>query len=170
MSLSLYDVSAPVFGRMLGNLSGFLAKGQAHAEARGFDSKVLVDARLAPDMLPLVKQVQIACDFAKGCTARLTGMEIPKREDNETTLAELQARIAWTLDFIGGVKPEQFNGAEARTIVHQLRTRTVTLPAPTYLLAFSMPNFYFHVTTAYAILRHNGVGLGKADYIGLTAP
>lgn len=166
MSVSMYDVSVAVFTRMLGNLSAFLDKAAAHAESKNFDSKVLVDARLAPDMLPLTRQVQIACDFAKGCTARLADMEVPNKEDNETTLAELKARIAWTLEFIGSVKPERFAGAESRTIVHAMRTRTVTLPGLAYLTQFSMPNFYFHVTTTYAILRHNGVNLGKTDFIG----
>lgn len=166
MSVSMYDVSVAVFRRTLTNLSAILDKAQAHADARKFDSKVLVDARLAPDMFPLSRQIQIACDFAKGCSARLAGVEVPKREDSETTLADLKARIAWTLDFVSGMKPQQYAGAEERTIVHPLRTMTVTLPGLPYVTKFSMPNFFFHVSMTYAILRHNGVDLGKMDFIG----
>ncbi len=166
MSNFMYDSSVVVFSQMLNNLSGFLDKGQAYAEAKKFDSAVLVQSRLAPDMLPLAKQVQIASDFAKGCCSRLTGREVPKREDNEATIAELKARVAWTLDYIGSMAPEQFAGSDERPIVHQLRDRTITLPGLAYLTRFSMPNFYFHVTTAYGILRHNGVGLGKDDFTG----
>jgi Uncharacterized protein conserved in bacteria len=125
-----------------------------------------VSARLAPDMLPLVKQIQIACDFAKGGSARLAGVELPKREDNETTLDQLKARIAWTRDFIGSIPRDKFNGAEDRSIVHEMRTLTIKLPGLAYLNQFSMPNFYFHVTTTYGILRHNGVPLGKLDFVG----
>lgn len=117
-------------------------------------------------MWPLLRQVQTACDFAKGCSARLAGMEVPKREDNETTLEQLQARIAWTRDFIGSIPKDKFNGAAERPIVHEMRTLTIKLPGLQYLEFFSLPNFYFHVTSAYAILRHNGVSLGKNDFVG----
>jgi len=166
MAISMYDISVTIFSRMLGQLSGFLDKAAAFAEEKKFDSAVFVNSRLAPDMLPLVKQVQIACDFAKGCSARLAGMEVPKREDNETTLDQLKARIAWTRDFIGSIPRDKFNGAEDRQIVHEMRTLTIKLPGLQYLEGFSKPNFYFHVTTTYAILRHNGVGLGKTDFVG----
>jgi len=166
MAISMHDLSATVYSRMLANLSGMLDKAAAFAEEKKFDSQVLVSARLAPDMLPLVKQIQIACDFAKGGSARLAGVELPKREDNETTLDQLKARIAWTRDFIGSIPRDKFNGAEDRSIVHEMRTLTIKLPGLAYLNQFSMPNFYFHVTTTYGILRHNGVPLGKLDFVG----
>lgn len=166
MSVFMHDISVVVFTRMLTNLSTFLDKAAEHAASKQFDSKVLVDARLAPDMLPLARQVQIACDFAKGCSARLAEMEVPKKEDTETSLDELKARIAWTLDFIRSVPAAKLAGSENRTIVHELRTRTVTLPGLVYATQFSLPNFFFHVTTTYAILRHNGVTLGKLDFMG----
>ena len=166
MASSLFDSSVAVFTRMLTNLSGCLDKAAAYAAERKFDSAVLVTSRLAPDMLALSSQVQLACDFAKGCSARLAGMEVPKREDKETTLDELKARIAWTLDFIGSIPRDKFNGADERIIEHNLRTVTIKLPGLAYLEGFSKPNFYFHVTTTYAILRHNGVPLGKMDFVG----
>lgn len=166
MSVPVYDVSVAVFTRMLKSLAGLLDKAALHAEAKKLDPRVLVEARLFPDMFPLARQVQIACDFAKGCTARLAGLEPPKFDDSEQTLDELQARVAKTLDFIASVRPQQLEGSESRTIVHPLRTITVTLPGLKYLTGFAMPNFYFHLTTAYAILRHNGVELGKKDFVG----
>jgi hypothetical protein len=166
MAISMHDFSVATFTRMLKNLSGFLDKAAAHAAAKKFDSKILVNARLAPDMLPLSGQIRIACDFAKGCSARLAGMEVPKREDNETTLEELKARVAWTLDFIASIGPQKLAGSDDRTIVQELRNHTLKLPGLQYLSGFVLPNFFFHVTTAYAILRHNGVELGKQDFIG----
>ena len=166
MAISMHDLSVPIFTRLLANLSGQLDKAAAYAAEKKFDSAVLVNARLAPDMFPLSRQVQIACDFAKGCSARLAGVEVPKREDNETTLDQLKARIAWTRDFIGSIPKDKFNGAEDRPIVHEMRTMTIKLPGLAYLEHFSMPNFYFHVMATYAILRHNGVALGKADFVG----
>jgi hypothetical protein len=166
MAISMHDLSVTVYSRMLANLSGMLDKSAVFAAEKKFDSQVLVNARLAPDMLPLSKQVQIACDFAKGGSARLSGVELPKREDNETTLEQLKARIAWTRDFIGSLPREKFNGAEDRTIVHEMRALTIKMPGLAYLNQFSMPNFYFHVTTTYDILRHNGVPLGKTDFVG----
>ncbi len=166
MAISMYDLSVKRFAHMLTNLSGFIDKAEAHAEAKKFDGKVLVEARLAPDMLPFAVQVRIACDFAKGCSARLAGVEPPKHEDNETTLAELKARIAKCLDFVRSIKPEQVSGSESRDITHALRTFTLNMKGLPYLTSFALPNFYFHVTAAYVILRHNGVDLGKKDYMG----
>ncbi|MCY1269191.1 hypothetical protein D9M68_203690 [compost metagenome] len=166
MSLSVYETSVPVFIRMLGNLSAILAKAAAHAKAKSIDPAVLVNARLAPDMLPLARQVQIASDSAKGCAARLAGIDIPVYPDDETTFDELQARIARTIRFLEGIKAEQLDGSETRTIQLKLRNREVTFSGRDFLLGFATPNFYFHVTTAYDILRHNGVEIGKMDYLG----
>ncbi len=166
MPISMSQASAPRFAQMLRNLSAILAKAQAHCEAKKIDPQVLAAARLFPDMFPLSRQVQIACDSAKGAVARLAGVEVPKHEDTEKTLDELQARIAKTLDFIGGVKPAQIDGSEEREIVLKLRGRDVSFSGVQYLLGFAWPNFYFHATTAYDILRHNGVELGKADFLG----
>ena len=166
MAISMYDISVKTFIRLLTNLGGLIDKGAAYAEARKFDGKVLVEARLAPDMLPFATQVRIACDFAKGCTARLAGIEPPKHEDNETTLAELKARTGKALDFIRSVKPEQIAGSEDRDITHVLRTMTINMKGLPYVTTFVLPNVYFHVTTAYNILRHNGVEIGKRDFVG----
>ena len=166
MTPSLYRTSVPVFARAFGNLSAILDKAAAHAEARKIDPSVLINARLAPDMFPLSRQVQSASDAAKGCAARLAGIEIPRFEDTETTFPELQARVAKTVAFLQGVKPAQIDGGEDRTITLKLRTREVSFAAPDYLLNFALPNFFFHVTTAYGILRHNGVEIGKTDFLG----
>jgi hypothetical protein len=166
MPISMSQASAPRFVQMLRNLSAILAKAQTHCEARKIDPLVLTASRLYPDMFPLSRQVQIACDSAKGAVARLAGLEIPKHEDNEKTFDELQARIARTLEFIGSVKPAQIDGSEEREIVLKLRGRDVSFKGAQYLLGFALPNFYFHVTTAYDILRHNGVELGKSDFLG----
>ena len=166
MTVSMYDISVPVFSRTLQSLSGILDKAIAYAEAKKFDGKVLVESRLFPDMFPLSRQVQIACDFAKGCSARLAGIEPPKYEDNEATLEELKARVKKTLDFIGTIKPQQLQGSETRTITHEMRVQTLKMPGLQYLTGFALPNFYFHATTAYALLRHNGLELGKRDFIG----
>lgn len=151
---------------MLTNLAAILDKAAAHAEAKKIDPTVLVNSRLYPDMLPLVKQVQIASDHAKGAAARLAGLESPKFEDNEATFPELGARIQKTISYLNTLKPEQIDGSEERTITLPLRTRTLTFQGMPYLLNFALPNFYFHVTTAYDIFRHNGVELGKKDFIG----
>ncbi|HZF24975.1 MAG TPA: DUF1993 domain-containing protein [Steroidobacteraceae bacterium] len=166
MAVSMYDLSVASFSRTLQSLSGILDKAIAHAAAKKFDGKVLAEARLFPDMFPLSRQVQVACDFAKGCSARLAGVEVPKYEDNETTLEELKARVAKTLDFIATLKPQQLQGSEERTITHEMRVMTLKMPGLQYLTAFALPNFYFHATTAYALLRHNGLELGKRDFIG----
>lgn len=166
MTISMYQASVPAFIRMLSNLSAILEKAAAHAEARKIDPAVLVNSRLYPDMFPLARQVQIATDQAKGCGARLAGLEPPKFEDNEATFPELIARIEKTLAFLRTLKPEQIDGSEEKTITLQLRNNTMTFKGMPYLLDFVLPNCYFHVTTAYDILRHCGVEIGKQDYIG----
>jgi len=165
MALSIYDVSIPVLVRGLTNLSAIIDKAAAHAEAKKFDPAVLAQARLFPDMYPLTRQVQITCDTAKGA-ARLAGIEIPKHEDTETTLAELKQRIAKTLDFIQSVKASQLEGAESRSIEIKTPNRTLSFTGLSYLNNFVLPNFYFHESISYAILRHNGVEVGKGDYLG----
>jgi uncharacterized protein len=166
MSLDMYQASIPVFVRMLGNLSAILDKGAAFAEAKKIDPTVLITARLAPDMYPLSRQVQIATDMVKGCAARLAGLEVPSYEDNETTFTELQARIVKTVEFLKSVKAEQVIGSEGKTVMLKLRGKEVDFQGQPYLLHFVLPNLYFHITTTYAILRHNGVDLGKMDFIG----
>jgi hypothetical protein len=166
MTISMYQASAPRFANMLKNLSTLLDKGQAYAEARKVDPLVMTSARLYPDMFPLSRQVQIACDTARGAVARLAGVEMPKHEDSEQSFAELKARIAKTIDFLASFRPEQIDGSEERDIVLKLGGREVKFKGMQYLLGYAQPNFYFHVTTAYDILRHNGVELAKRDYIG----
>ena len=162
----MYQASAPRFVNTLGNLAAILDKAQAHCDARKIDPLVLTGYRLFPDMFPLSRQVQIACDTAKGAVARLAGAEIPKHEDSERTFAELKARIAKTIDFVQSVKRERVDGAEDKEIVLQMRSGERRFTGLQYLLGHALPNFYFHVTTAYNILRHNGVELGKGDFIG----
>jgi hypothetical protein len=162
----MYSMSVPVFVKMLGNLSAVLDKAVAHAEARKIDPSVLVNARLFPDMFPLTSQVRIASDHAKGAAARLSGSEPPKFEDNETNFAELKARIARTIDYVKSVDPAGFRGSDERVIELKLRGGLHRFNGAHYLAHVALPNFYFHVTTAYDILRHNGVEIGKADYIG----
>jgi hypothetical protein len=166
MSLSMYQASVPVFVRMFENLSKILDLAVQYAEEKKIDPTVMINARLAPDMYPLSRQVQIATDMAKGCAARLAGLEVPVYEDNETTFPELQERIAKTLAFIQSVSADQIDGSEERHITLKLRSREVSFTGQPYLLHFVLPNFYFHVTTAYAILRHNGLAIGKMDFIG----
>ena len=166
MNISMYQASAPRFVNILKNLSAILDKAQAYADARKIDPTVLTSSRLYPDMFTLARQVQTACDTAKGAVARLAGIEIPKYEDTEQTLADLKARIAKTIDFIGTVKAAQIEGSEDKSIVLKIRGQDVNYTGMQYLLGFAHPNFYFHVTTAYDILRHNGVEIGKRDYIG----
>lgn len=166
MSLSMYQASIPIFIHMLGNLTNILEKGAAHATAKNFDATVLVNSRLAPDMFALARQVQIATDMVKGCAARLAGIEPPKYEDNETNFDELIARITKTISFLQTVKPEQIDGTEGKAIELALRTRTLNFDGKTYLQHFVIPNMYFHITTTYNLLRHNGVELGKQDFIG----
>ena len=166
MSISVYDVSIPIFTLSLTNLSAILDKAASHEEAKKVDPKVIPQARLIVDMLPLSAQIQIACDTAKGAAARLAGVEVPKHEDTEATLAELKSRVAKTLDFIKTIKPEQLQGAETREIVLQFPQTMLKFTGINYLTNFVLPNFFFHVTTAYALLRKNGVDLGKRDFLG----
>lgn len=166
MNISMHAMSVSVFVRMLENLSKLLDKGAQHAEAKKFATSVLVNARLAPDMLPLVKQVQLAGDFAKNSTARLCGKEPPRFEDNETTLDELKARIARTLDYLAGISPAEMEHAEERDIKIPVQEGTLEMKGLPFLQAWALPHFFFHVATTYAILRHNGVDLGKRDFLG----
>jgi hypothetical protein len=166
MQASMYAFSVPVFVKTLGNLSAILGKGAAYAEQKKFDPAVLLAMRLAPDMFPLTMQVRIACDFAKGAAARLAGEEPPKWEDSETTIGELQARIARTIEFVQGFDPARFDGAETRKVTLTIRGEPVEYAGLAYLAHVVLPNFFFHVTTAYDILRHAGVDLGKRDFIG----
>ena len=166
MPLSMYQASVPVFLRGLENLTAILAKGAAHAEAKKIDPSVFINARLAPDMLPLSRQVQIASDSAKGCTARLAGAEVPSWADTETTFPELQARIEKTVAFVKGFTAQQIDGSEERTCILKVRGDELKFRGQDYLFKLSIPNFFFHITTAYDILRHNGVELGKFDYLG----
>ena len=166
MTISMYQASAPRFANTLKNLSAILDKAQAHVEAKKIDPAVLLASRLYPDMFALVRQVQIASDSAKGAVARLAGVDVPKYEDTEQTLPELKARIARTIDFVSSFKPAQIDGSEEKNIHLKLGPLEVDWKGMQYLLGFALPNFYFHVVTAYDILRHNGVEIGKRDYIG----
>ena len=166
MSLSMYQASVPVFIRQLGNLSTILGLAAADAETRKIDPSVLLNARLAPDMFPLSRQVQIACDGAKAGTALLAGIAAPSQADDETSFAELQARIAETQTFLQGVSAAQIDGSEERTVILKRRDKETHFQGQVFLLDHVLPNFYFHVTTAYAILRHNGVAIGKRDFLG----
>ena len=167
MSLTLHAVAEPLLTQSLNALSGVLAKAAGHAEAKKIDPAVLLQARLYPDMLPLVRQVQIASDFAKGSVARLAGVELPAWADDETTFDQLQARITRTLDFIASVDAAKFDGAETREIVLRPGTdKEKRFDGQAYLVKYAIPQFLFHVTTAYAILRHNGVEIGKRDFMG----
>ncbi|NUO74277.1 MAG: DUF1993 domain-containing protein [Frateuria sp.] len=166
MAISMYTASVPLFQHMLRNLSHFLDKGEANAQARKFDTSVLAGFRLAPDMLPFTRQILIACDAAKLAVARISGVEAPKFDDNETTFPELKARIQKTLDYLATVPAEKLDGTEDKEITFPVgRDKTCTMTAQAYLTTWALPNFFFHVTTAYAILRHNGVDLGKSDYL-----
>jgi uncharacterized protein len=166
MSLSMYQASVPVFVRALENLSAILHKGAAYAQARKIEPAVLINARLYPDMLPLSRQIQIATDNAKGPASRLAEVERPVYEDNETTFEDLQARIAKTIAFLQSIKPAQIDGSEDRTITMKVGPDEKSFKGQPYLLGFALPNFFFHVTTAYSILRHSGVEIGKTDFIG----
>lgn len=166
MSLSMYQASVPVFIRALTNLSAILKKGEAYAQAKKIEPAVLVNARLFPDMFSLVRQVQIASDTVKGCAARLAGQEPPSFADTEQTFAELHARLDKTIAFLKTLKPAQIDGSEERAIELKMRDRTLHTKGREYLLERALPNLFFHVTTAYDILRHNGVEIGKRDYLG----
>ncbi|MDO9025177.1 DUF1993 domain-containing protein [Zwartia sp.] len=167
MSISLYSATVPVFKQMLLALSDVLKKGEDHAQSRKFDPAVLLQSRLFPDMLPLVRQVQIACDFAKSVPARIAGVEVAAYEDSEQSFAELQQRIAKTLALIDGMTAEQLNGSGVKEVVLRPGTpKEKKLTVEDYALKYGMPQFFFHVTTAYNLLRHNGVEIGKKDYMG----
>jgi len=166
MSISMYEASAPRFVNMLKNLAAILDKAQAHAAAKKIDPTVFLTARLFPDMLAFTRQVQIACDHAKGAVARLAGVEIPKYEDTDQSFDDLKARIAKTIAFVESLKAGQIDGSEDRQISFTAGGRDVTFKGMPYLLGYAHPNFYFHLVTAYNILRHNGVEIGKRDYIG----
>jgi hypothetical protein len=166
MSLSMYEASVPVFRQMLDSLSAILDKAEAHAAARKIEPAALLQARLYPDMFPLTRQVQIAADFAKGACARLAGAEVPRYDDTEQSFGELKERIAKTLAFIDGLPRQAIEQSEQRDIVLTSGGTTREFKGQPYLLTYAMPHFYFHTTTAYAILRHNGVEIGKRDFIG----
>ena len=167
MSDKLFNTTVPVFKQLLGALSAVLAKAQAQAEARKIEPAALLQARLAPDMFPLLRQVRVACDFAKSVAGRLAGVDLPVFEDNEQSFDDLQARIAKTLAFLNGLTPAQFEGSATREIVTQAGTpKEKRFAGESYLLNYGLPHFFFHVTTAYNILRHCGVEVGKTDYIG----
>ena len=165
MTISMYQASVPVFQKSLTSLKGVLAKGAAHALEKKIDESVFLGSRLYPNMFPLGKQVQIAGDFGKGPVARLAGVELPKYEDIETSFAELAARIDKTLAFIGTFTPAQIDGQEDRDISLTIGGNPVAFKGQPYLLHFALPNFYFHMSMAYAILRHNGVEIGKRDFV-----
>ncbi len=167
MPISMYAASVPVLQQMLGSLSDLLTKAEAHASARKIEPGVLLQARLFPDMLPLSRQVEIACDFAKGIASRLAGQEVPVFEGGDASFADCHARINKVLALLGSVTPEQFDGSETRPVVIQPGTpRERAFTGQAYLLSYGLPQFFFHVTTAYAILRHNGLEVGKKDYMG----
>ena len=166
MTISMYQAAVQPFVQHLGALSALLAKAEAHAVAKKFDPAVLLSLRLAPDMLPLSRQVQIACDFAKSATARLAGAEVPNGKDDEKTLAELRGRIGKTLDYVRSFKADQIDGSEERDVTITVAGKSVAFKGQPYLIQFVLPNFYFHCTVTYAILRHNGVELGKRDFMG----
>lgn len=166
MAISMHSASVPVFTRMLGQLAAWLDKAEAHAQAKKFDTSVYLAARLAPDMLPFTKQIQIACDAAKFGVARLAGVESPRFEDNETSLADLRERIRKTVAFVNSVPASAIDGTEDKDITVPRRDGNIVLKGEFYLKHYVQPNFYFHVTTAYALLRHNGVELGKGDFLG----
>jgi len=166
MTLSMYQASVPVFVRGLESLSAILNKAAAHAEAKKIDPTVFINARLAPDMFALARQVQIASDAAKGCVARLAGAEVPSYPDTETTFPDLLARVAKTIAFVKGFNAAQIDGSEDRKVTLKMRGEDRSFRGQAYLFNLALPNFYFHVTTAYDILRHNGVELGKSDYLG----
>jgi uncharacterized protein len=166
MTISMYQASAPAFTRMLTQLKVIVDKAAATAAAKKVDESVYLTARLYPDMLPMGRQIHIACDFAKGCCARLAGREVPKYDDNEVTFADFQARIDKTIAYVATISAAQIDGQEDRDINITIAGKPVTFKGLPYLVHFALPNFYFHLTTAYAILRHNGVDIGKGDFLG----
>ena len=170
MTISMHSASVPIFARMLGNLLTWLDKAEAHATARKFDPSVYLASRLAPDMLPFTNQIQIACDAVKFGVARLSGVEAPKFADDEASFADLRTRVRKTIDFIQSVPAAQIDGTEDKDVVVPRRDGSMTLKGEAYLKNFVLPNFFFHVTTTYALLRLNGVELGKGDFLGPMQP
>ncbi|WLI90609.1 DUF1993 domain-containing protein [Massilia sp. R2A-15] len=166
MTFSMYSASAPVFKQILTSLSAIIDKAEAHATEKKIEPAALLQARLFPDMFPFIRQVQIAADFAKGAAARLGGVEVPKFEDNEQTFGELKARIAKTLEFIASVPQDGIEASAGRDITTGSGEKAKQWKGQTYLIHYALPHFYFHATTAYDILRHNGVEIGKKDFIG----
>ena len=166
MAISMYQASVPQLKKMLVNLTNILTKAEEHVAAKGIDGKVLVEARLFPVTFPLAKQVQIACDQVKFGLARLASVEAPKFDDTESTLTQLKERIAKTIAFMDSIKPEQIDGTETKEIKFSIKEWSFEFVGEQYVLTWVIPNFYFHITTAYSILRHNGVELGKTDYLG----
>lgn len=166
MSLSMHSASIPYFVRALNNLSAILEKGAAHAQEKDIDPSILVTDRLFPDMFPLSRQVQIACDVSKGAAARISGIEAPSHEDSESSFEELIARINKTIEFLNSLPTDKINGTEEKEIKFQAGPYELDFTGATYLSMWALPNIYFHVTTTYNILRHNGVALGKIDYVG----
>jgi hypothetical protein len=166
MTISMYQASVPVFIGSLKNLKTVLAKGAAFAVAKKVDESVLLNSRLAPDMFSLSRQVQITCDFAKGCCARLAGQDVPKWDDTEKSFADLAARIDKTIEFVSAFGAAHIDGQEDRDITISVAGNPMQFKGQPYLMHFAIPNFYFHMTTAYAILRHNGVEVGKGDFLG----
>jgi hypothetical protein len=166
MAIEIYDQVVPVMQRMLANLAAILRKAEEYAQARKIEPAALLTARLYPDMFTFTRQVQLATDFTKGAAARLAGRPVPKWEDKEQTFGELQARVQTAVDFLGGFRREDFAGGEERAIEIRLPTRTLNFTGREYLLDFALPNFYFHLTMAYALLRHNGLEIGKRDFLG----
>jgi hypothetical protein len=166
MSIGMYASSVPVFIRMLNNLKAILQKADAYCAAAKIEPSVLLNERLFPNMFPLIRQVQIACDHAKGAAARLAGLEVPKFDDTETSFADLYARIDKVIAFITPLKAAQIDGSETREVKLPVGGQTIDFKGENYLLGFALPNFYFHATSAYAILRHNGVAVGKRDFLG----
>lgn len=166
MTVSMYQISVPVFARMLNNLVAILEKAAAHCEERKIDPAALINYRFYPDMFPFSKQIQIATDAAKNGSAYLAGVEPPKSENAEQTFADLISRVQKTIDFVNGFKPEQIDGSEEKEVNIKRGETTVTYKGQEYILNRVLPNFFFHITTAYDMLRHNGVELGKKDYLG----
>jgi len=167
MAISMHSASAPVFTKMLANMLGWLDKAEAHAAARKFDAGNYLGLRLAPDMLNFTRQVQVACDFAKGTMARLAGLEVPKWEDNEASIADLRGRIQKTIDYVKTFPAAQVDGSEGRSITIPMRSGDpLNFDGEVYLKHYALPNFFFHATTAYALLRHAGVDVGKGDFLG----
>jgi hypothetical protein len=166
--MSFYDATVPAFLQILNSLTGLLTKAEAHCNAKNIKPEVLLGARLFPDMYPLTRQIQTACDFAAKTCARLTGSEVPSVPDTETTFDELKQRLARTIDYVKGFKPAQFEGADARDVTFPVGpSNSMTLKGQQYLSNFAFPNFYFHAATAHGILRHNGVEVGKRDFLGV---